>query len=96
MPFYIFIHIIWIGLYIQNISVTALDQSVRLAPIIPNSNNQYKLSSDFLHDMDNNISQIDSNSISVGGPIAGNSIIWTLNGSPLASPEFSSNYRAIA
>lgn len=96
MPIYIFIHIICIGLYIQNISVTALDQSVRLAPIIPNSNNQYKLSSDFLHDMDNNIPQIDPSSISIGGQIVGNSIIWTLNGSPLASPEFSSNYRAIA
>lgn len=96
MPIYIFIQIICIGLYLQNISVTALDQSVRLAPIAPNSNNQYKLSSDFLHDMDNNISQIDSNSISVGGPIVGNSIIWTLDGSPLAGPKLSSNYGTIA
>lgn len=86
MPIYLFIHIVWIGLYIQNISVTVLNQSVRLDPIIPNSNNQYKLSSDFLHDMDNNILQIDPNS---GGQIVGNSIIWTLNGSPLAGPKLS-------
>lgn len=86
MPIYIFIHIVWIGLYIQNISVTALDQSVRLDPIIPNSNNQYKLSSDFLHDMYNNILQIDPNS---GGQIVGNSIIWTWNSSALAGPKLS-------
>lgn len=73
----------------KNISVTALDQSIALAPITPTSTNQYELSLDFLHDMDNNIPQIDPDSISTGGQLVGNSIIWTWDASPSAGSELS-------
>lgn len=73
--------------YFIDISVTAFYQSIALSPMTPTSNNQYELSLDFLHDMNNNIPQIDPNSISYSSQLVGDSIIWTCDASPLADSE---------